>query len=161
YNIKSEAEFKKEIEGEQKVRDAERAEIIKRKADVDQITKSKLSILKKPTAEVKKTKGGVSYIIIEEGKGNKPKKGDMINVFYHGMLENGKVFDSAFERGDPLSFPVGVGKVIRGWDETLLDFPVGTKAVILIPSEQAYGETGAGDRIPPNSNLVFYVDIKK
>ena len=105
------------------------------------------------------TNSGLMYIILTEGKGDKPKKGGMISAHYTGTFLDGRKFDSSVDRGTPLDFPVGVGKVIRGWDEALLDMRKGEKRVLIVPSHLAYGEKGAGGVIPPNATLVFQVEL--
>ena len=105
------------------------------------------------------TNSGLMYIVLTEGKGDKPKKGGMISAHYTGTLLDGRKFDSSVDRGTPLEFPVGVGKVIPGWDEALLDMRKGEKRVLIIPSNLAYGERGADGVIPPNATLVFQVEL--
>jgi peptidylprolyl isomerase len=110
---------------------------------------------------MKTTASGLKYQIIEEGKGAKPLPGQTVSVNYHGMLENGKVFDSSFERGEePIEFPLGQGRVIKGWDEGIGLLNVGTKAVLFIPANLGYGQRGAGKDIPPNANLIFHVRLE-
>lgn len=94
-----------------------------------------------------------------EGTGRAVEKGNTLRVHYRGTLENGQQFDSSFDRGEPLQFKVGVGQVIKGWDDGLLGMKVGGKRTIHIPSELGYGARGAGGVIPPNSNLVFDVEL--
>ena len=105
------------------------------------------------------TNSGLMYIVLTEGKGDKPKKGGMISAHYTGTLLDGRKFDSSVDKGTPLEFPVGVGKVIPGWDEALLDMRKGEKRVLIIPSNLAYGERGADGVIPPNATLVFQVEL--
>lgn len=107
---------------------------------------------------VKTTASGLKYVIIEEGKGAIPKKGQTITAHYHGVLQDGKVFDSSFQRGTPFSTSIGVGQVIKGWDEAFQMFKVGTKAVLILPPNLAYGNNAAGS-IPPNSTLIFHVKL--
>ena len=83
-----------------------------------------------------------------------------ILVHYTGKLEDGTVFDSSYDRGQPFSFQIGLRQVIEGWEQGLLGMKVGGKRTIFIPSELGYGERGAGDLIPPNANLIFDVEIK-
>lgn len=94
-----------------------------------------------------------------EGTGKALEKGNTLRAHYRGTLENGKQFDSSFDRGEPLEFTVGVGQVIKGWDEGLLGMKVGGKRTIYIPSDMGYGARGAGSAIPPNSNLIFEVEL--
>ncbi len=105
------------------------------------------------------TDSGLQYVIVSETDDAKPNKGDNVSVHYTGMLEDGTVFDSSYERKEPISFPVGMGRVIKGWDEGILLLNKGEKAVLFIPSELGYGSRGAGGVIPPNANLVFEVEL--
>ena len=94
------------------------------------------------------------------GSGPRPQTGQTVSVLYTGMLLNGSVFDSSAKNGgQPISFPLGTGQVIPGWDQGLAALTVGTKAVLLIPSALAYGPRGAGAAIPPNSILRFDVEL--
>merc|ERR1719393_749385 len=102
---------------------------------------------------------GLKYKVVEEGFGVKPQSGQKIKAHYAGYLLNGAKFDASYDRGKPLEFQVGVGRVIKGWDEALLDMKVGEKRLLKIPSDLAYGSRGAGGVIPPDSTLVFYVEL--
>jgi len=102
---------------------------------------------------------GLQYKVVAEGNGVKPKQGQPIKAHYAGYLLNGKKFDASYDRGSPLKFEVGVGRVIKGWDEALLDMSVGEKRVLKIPSGLAYGSRGAGGVIPPDATLVFFVEL--
>jgi len=106
------------------------------------------------------TPSGVKYIIQKKGTGNKPAPGKTVQVNYKGSFLSGQVFDSSDTRGRPLEFPAGVGAVIKGWDEMVMDMQVGEKRIAIIPPELAYGERGAGNGvIPPNSFLVFEMEL--
>ncbi|MCL2269979.1 MAG: peptidylprolyl isomerase [Treponema sp.] len=106
------------------------------------------------------TASGVRYVIEKKGAGNKPAPGKTVQVNYKGSFLSGQVFDSSDTQGRPLEFSVGVGSVIKGWDEMVLDMQVGEKRVAIIPPELAYGERGAGNGIiPPNSYLVFEMEL--
>lgn len=100
---------------------------------------------------------GLQYQILQEGNGEKPKANDRVKCHYHGMLTDGRVFDSSVQRGQPAVF--GVNQVIKGWVEALQLMPVGSKWRLFIPSELAYGPQGAGSSIEPNSALIFDVEL--
>ncbi|WP_121665552.1 peptidylprolyl isomerase [Mesonia aquimarina] len=107
-----------------------------------------------------KTDSGLRYKITETNEeGEKPNGGDQVKVHYTGMLANGEKFDSSYDRGKPLEFPVGVGKVIPGWDEGIRLLKTGEKARLIIPPYLGYGERGAGGVIPPNAILIFDVEL--
>lgn len=106
----------------------------------------------------KTTASGLKYAIIKEGEGPLIEKGKQVVVHYSGFLLNGTKFDSSVERDEPLTFSAGIGQVIPGWDEGLLLLKKGSKAKFIIPSNLAYGERDLG-KIPPNSTLVFDVEI--
>ena len=105
------------------------------------------------------TASGLRYLITEKNKkGKKVNAGDKIRVHYTGQFLDGQVFDSSLDRGEPIEFNVGTGKVIPGWDEGLQLLRTGEKATLLVPSELAYGERGVGP-IPPNTPLKFEVEL--
>ncbi|UCF03320.1 MAG: FKBP-type peptidyl-prolyl cis-trans isomerase [Deltaproteobacteria bacterium] len=106
---------------------------------------------------VKTTASGLQYRIIEEGEGPSPKAGDSVTVHYRGTLVDGTEFDSSYQRGEPATFPLT--GVIPGWTEALQLMKKGSKWELFIPSDLAYGERGAGNRIPPNSTLIFEVEL--
>ncbi len=102
---------------------------------------------------------GLRMIEHVKGKGDTPKQGQTVFVHYKGMLETGKQFDSSHDRGQPFSFPLGMGRVIKGWDQALATMNKGNKRTLIIPSELGYGERGAGGLIPPNATLIFEVEL--
>lgn len=102
---------------------------------------------------------GLRMIEHTKGSGIKPSSGQTISTHYKGYMEDGTVFDSSYDRNQPFDFPVGQGRVIKGWDEAFLDMNVGSKRTLIIPSELAYGERGAGSTIPPNTTLLFDVEL--
>ena len=106
-----------------------------------------------------KTDSGLMYKFLENKNSNKPSKGEKVKVHYKGMLLDGTVFDSSFKRNQPIEFTLGIGQVIKGWDEGISLLGVGDKASFIIPSDLAYGESGAGGVIPPNATLLFEVEL--
>ena len=109
--------------------------------------------------KIKTTASGLKVYIVEQGSGAALTKGENIKTEYYGALMNGDKFDSSFERNAPLEFPVGTGNMIPGFDEGAMLLNHGGKAYFFLPSKLAYGESGAGERIPPNSDLLFYVEV--
>ena len=105
------------------------------------------------------TKSGLKYLILSKGNGSHAELNKNVEVHYTGYLTDGKVFDSSVERGDPIEFILGTGQVISGWDEGIALMNVGDKFRLIIPSNLAYGEKGAGNVIPPNSTLIFDVEL--
>ena len=103
------------------------------------------------------TASGLQYKVIKAGTGAKPKATDTVNVHYKGTFLDGKTFDSSYDRGQPISFPLN--GVIAGWTEGVQLMPVGSTYEFYIPSNLAYGERGAGGAIPPNSTLIFVVEL--
>ena len=126
-----------------------------------------------PTQQVPaKTKGpamvttdsGLKYVDTVVGTGASPARGQQCLVHYTGWLNDGrngrgKKFDSSVDRGKPLAIPIGVGRVIKGWDEGVISMKVGGKRTLYIPSYLGYGPRGAGGDIPPNADLIFEVEL--
>jgi FKBP-type peptidyl-prolyl cis-trans isomerase FkpA len=112
-----------------------------------------------PGAEIR-TPSGLKYVDLVVGAGEAPKPGQMVTVHYTGWLENGTKFDSSQETGRPLSFQIGVGRVIKGWDEGVMTMRVGGKRKLIIPPHLGYADRGAGNGlIPPNATLIFEVAL--
>lgn len=105
------------------------------------------------------TPSGLKYIDQEVGTGDVAVAGKTASVHYTGWLENGKKFDSSVDRGQPFSFPLGAGRVIKGWDEGVQGMKVGGKRKLTIPSDLGYGSRGAGGVIPANATLIFDVEL--
>ncbi len=102
---------------------------------------------------------GLGIKILKQGKGELPSVGQNVRVHYVGTLEDGTKFDSSRDRGEPFEFPLGMGRVIRGWDEGIAKLRKGTTAILLIPAHLGYGARGAGGVIPPNATLYFEVEV--
>ncbi len=115
--------------------------------------------LSKLTTGMEKTASGLYYKITKAGEGAQPEKGAEVTVHYKGTLVDGTVFDSSYQRKEPIKFSVGVGQVIPGWDEGILLLNKGAAARFVIPSQLAYGAQGAGGVIPPHATLVFEVEL--
>ena len=132
------------------------------KSKADRIKKEKeneLKMLKDLSKGFSKTSSGLLYKFEKENNSHKPSNGNKVKVHYKGMLLDGTVFDSSFKRNQPIEFTLGIGQVIKGWDEGISLLGIGDKASFIIPSDLAYGASGAGGIIPPNATLVFEVEL--
>jgi peptidylprolyl isomerase len=105
------------------------------------------------------TPSGLQYTDLKVGDGASPRAGQTVTVQYTGTLTNGKKFDSSRDRGTPFSFKIGVGQVIKGWDEGVMGMKIGGHRILKIPADLGYGASGAGSAIPPNATLLFDVEL--
>lgn len=116
------------------------------------------------SADTRLTASGLSITDLSVGEGAEATAGQTVVVHYRGTLEDGTQFDASYDRGTPFSFPLGAGRVIKGWDEGVQGMKIGGKRKLVIPSDLAYGSRGAGGVIPPSATLIFEVellDVKK
>jgi peptidylprolyl isomerase len=144
----------KEFKTDEKAFNAELSDLTQ--GGTDKIDK----LIDKKWPETTTTASGLKYVVKKEGSGDAPDKGNTVAAHYTGrLLENNQKFDSSYDRGEPIEFKVGTGQVIPGWDEAFLSMKKGEKRIIIIPPELAYGARGAGGVIPPNSWLVFDVEL--
>ena len=127
--------------------------------EVDAQTKRRRTPRRPAPAAAITTPSGLTYLVTKKGMGHQPKKGETVIVHYTGMLTNGVKFDSSRDRNEPFEFKLGAGQVIKGWDEGFSNLRVGDHAVLVIPSDLAYGSRGAGGVIPPDSKLIFVVEL--
>jgi FKBP-type peptidyl-prolyl cis-trans isomerase len=112
------------------------------------------------TTDTITTESGLKYLVVKKSNNpTKAEKGMMVDVHYTGFLTDGKVFDSSIERGNPISFELGTGSVIKGWDEGIALMNIGDKYRLIIPANLGYGTKGAGSDIPPNATLLFDVEL--
>ncbi len=132
----------------------------------DAQTRRRKSTVKKPvkaailSTGAVKTPTGLTYLITQKGAGTVlPKKGQTVSVHYTGTLTNGVKFDSSRDSNTPISFPLGMGRVIKGWDEGIGKLRVGDQAIFVIPPSLGYGARGAGGVIPPDATLIFIVEL--
>lgn len=105
------------------------------------------------------TPSGLKYVELVEGTGATPQRGQTVTVHYTGTLENGRKFDSSVDRGQPADFRIGVGAVIKGWDEALMSMKVGGKRKLTIPASLGYGSKGRPPDIPGGATLLFDVEL--
>ena len=145
-SVKTQDELKVEQEAEAAKAEAEEAIVMEKYLSDNNIT-------------VEPTESGLIFIETEKGSGKKPQVGDDVKVHYTGYTLDGEKFDSSVDRGQPFEFPLGQGRVIKGWDEGIAMLNVGGKATLIIPSSIGYGARGAGGAIPPFATLKFDVEL--
>jgi len=112
-----------------------------------------------PVSLASTTASGLTYMVTRHGTGEQLKVGDTVMVHYTGLLTNGTKFDSSLDKGEPIAFQLGAGRVIKGWDEGIVRLRVGDQATLIIPPQLGYGARGAGGVIPPDATLIFIVEV--
>lgn len=145
-------------EYEQEMMLAEKEQMAKEQTEVAKQAEIIEKYAKEKGLKVQKTPSGLYYVIESQGTGDNAQKGNKVSVHYRGYMLDGKVFDESFSRGQPITFALGIGQVIAGWDEGIALFKKGGKGKLLIPSPLAYGPRGSGP-IPPNSVLIFDIEL--
>ena len=163
-DVMTQTEFEAYSDKMQQEQEAGRQVVRDRLPAIETTTKATYDAYKKGdlASQMQTTPKGVKYIIHEQGDGPKPVRGDQVTVHYYGMLDaDARKFDTSFESGQPIQFQVGLGKVIPGWDDALMELNRGTKATLFIPSALAYGAGGSPPVIPENADLIFYVELEK
>ncbi len=156
-DVTPKAEMEKRAAEEQKAGEAAmaRAESVKKEVDKTAEEYRTGQLQEKLTT----TASGLKILIVEKGTGAPVAKGEQVKTHYYGVLTDGAMFDNSFERGQPLPFAAGVGQMIPGFDEGAMMLNHGGKAYLFIPSQLAYGEEGAGEVVPPNAELIFYIEL--
>lgn len=152
-------------EGKSKIAENNKAAMAKieaeKKRKEEEFAANQLQMVEDMKAGMQVTASGLYYKITKTTDGVAPKAGDEVAVHYAGRLVDGSEFDSSFKRNEPITFSVGIGQVIKGWDEGILLLKEGETGTFLIPSDLGYGARGAGGVIPPNAWLVFDVELVK
>ena len=152
-------------EGKGKIKENNKAILDKIEADkkkkAEEFAANQQKLVDDLKATMQATPSGLYYKITETTEGKKANVGDNVSVHYAGKLVDGTEFDSSFKRNEPIEIPIGVGQVIKGWDEGILLLKEGESATLLIPSDLGYGANGAGGIIPPNAWLIFDVKLVK
>jgi len=130
-------------------------------AQREKFTPEELAIIKQKFPEAKKTITGLRYIIQKEGEGEPAASGDMVSVLYRGMLMDGRVFNECVDAAHPFTFRLGRGNVVEGWDQGLKIMKEGSKIILIIPYELAYGTKGNPPAVPREASLIFEVEMLK
>ncbi len=163
FEMADEAEYQSKLKAEQEAK----AKLIEASKAVEKEIASKVSDYYAKiksgamSNDIQKTDSGLKYIIHEKGTGDLPEVGNRVSVNYYGVLSRtGEEFDNSWKRGQTFSFPLGQGRVIKGWDEGVALLPKGSKATLIIPSDLGYGESGSG-KIQPGDELIFYIEVEQ
>lgn len=159
--IKNEEDYKKYMEEQQAEQQAKMSANMEKIPAIEELVKTTLNDFKSGKLETKSTDSGLKYYIVKEGEGSNAASGNTVTVNYYGTLMDGTRFDDSFSRGQSFPFTLGVGQVIKGWDEGVALLNKGAKAFLFIPYAMAYGEAGSPPTIPAKSDLVFYVELEE
>lgn len=157
--VMSAEDMDKMMEEKQAAIMAEKEALQARRPQVAMEVQNAISAYKSNSLKLNELPSGLKIHMIEEGSGAKPDPGKNVNVHYYGALLDNNTFDNSFERGQAFNFPLGQGRVIKGWDEGIATLNKGSKAILFIPSEMGYGAQGSPPSIPADAELVFYVEL--
>ncbi|MBK8349172.1 MAG: FKBP-type peptidyl-prolyl cis-trans isomerase [Saprospiraceae bacterium] len=158
--IKSEEEYKKYMEEQQAEAQAKIAANMEKIPAIEELAKTTLADYKAGKLETKTTASGLKYYVVKQGEGPNAANGNKVMVNYYGTLTDGTMFDNSFQRGQALPFTIGVGEVIKGWDEGVALLNKGSKAFLFVPADLGYGAAGSPPVIPANAELMFYVELE-
>ncbi|MEO6691842.1 MAG: FKBP-type peptidyl-prolyl cis-trans isomerase [Saprospiraceae bacterium] len=160
-DIKDQAAYDADMKVEQDAMNAKMASASALLPAIESKIKETLADYKsgKNKAQIITTATGLKYIVFETGTGAKATTGQSVSVNYYGVTMDGKMFDNSFSRGQEFTFPIGQGQVIKGWDEGVALLPAGSKAMLFIPFNLAYGEAGSPPAIPSKADLAFYIEV--
>lgn len=131
---------------------------VRAQQEAQELTPEEIAIITQKYADATVTPSGLRYVVRREGTGSPPSFGAAVTAHYHGTLITGMKFDSSYDRGQPFTFRVGTGEVIKGWDEAFAQMKKGEKRTLIIPWWLGYGVQGKGP-IPPRATLVFEVEV--
>ncbi len=161
--VKTEAQYQESLAADKKARDEKAAALIAKEPEVAKLVSDVAAqyASNKLADKLKTTESGLKYMVIEAGSGAPLEVGKPVQANYYGTLTNGKMFDNSFSKGRPLNFQLGAGQVIPGWDEGFALLKEGDKAVLFVPAALGYGAAGKGPNLPPNSELIFYIEVEK
>jgi FKBP-type peptidyl-prolyl cis-trans isomerase FkpA len=157
--IETDQQHKHSMEEKQAALQATLAQNLERLPAIEDLVKSTLADYKAGKLDVKSTASGVKYYIVKSGDGPNAANGNTVSVNYYGSLMDGKMFDTSFNRGQSFPFTLGVGQVIKGWDEGVAQLNKGARAFLFIPAALGYGDAGSPPTIPAKADLAFYVEL--
>ena len=159
-DILSEVEYQKRMADDRQKEMALMAETKARLPEIEEFANETIQQVKSGTLKPTYLESGLGFIIHDKGDGEMASKDRMVSALYYGATMDDAIrFDDSFSKGRPYTFRIGRRAVIEGWDVGFMQFPVGTKASLIIPSEMGYGEEGSEPGIPPNADLYFYVEF--
>lgn len=161
YEVRTPAQIQADLLKKEKEEKLRLLNLAKEGKEIEKLTFQKYKEFKEGKWQAETTSSGLTYKMHKLGPQPLIRQGQAVKVHYIGLLPDGSVFDESFSDGKPIEFPVGKGYVIKGWDEGLLNMNEGSEATFIIPANLGYGATGKAPKIPPHSELVFFVRVEK